>query len=162
MKTYSIVINFLATGFYSGKTPVSPGTSGTFIAAVIVFFAYPLRVLLADNYSGALFLVFFTLFSVGVVNEALRLEIYGKNADDPQQIVLDEFAGFFVAMLGLPLSFQSVAVAFILFRFFDITKIFPANKLENLPRGWGIVLDDIMAGAYANIMARVIFAYWVI
>jgi phosphatidylglycerophosphatase A len=77
---------------------------------------------------------------------------------DPHEFVLDEFAGQWVALLGLPLAAQVhvagvIAVVFgqfVLFRLADIAKPPPARQLEKLPAGWGILMDDLMAGVYAN------------
>ena len=75
---------------------------------------------------------------------------------DPQVIVIDEIVGFFVANFLAPPRWAVLLCAFILFRFFDIAKVFPTNRLEQLPGGTGIVLDDIMAGVYAFLCLRLL------
>jgi phosphatidylglycerophosphatase A len=87
---------------------------------------------------------------------------FGKK--DPGACTVDEWAGQAVALIALPLSDQAsvlqwlvaAAVAFIAFRFFDIVKPPPARQMEKFPHGWGILLDDLVAGLYANIVAQVV------
>jgi phosphatidylglycerophosphatase A len=71
---------------------------------------------------------------------------------DPQCIVIDEIIGFLIANFLNQQKLSSLALAFILFRFFDIVKLFPAAKAETLPGGFGIVLDDVVAGVYTFII----------
>ncbi len=89
---------------------------------------------------------------------------------DPHRVVIDEVAGYLVTILffNLPLINESsntnfyilfFTASFLLFRFFDIVKVWPANISQNLPRGWGIVIDDIIAGIYANIALRIILYF---
>jgi phosphatidylglycerophosphatase A len=133
----------LATGFGSGYSPVVPGTVGT-LAAV------PLHLALAWGL-GALFPIFAVAF---IPLAILAAEAAGRElaGDDPRQVVVDEWAGYFVTLAGHSLSWQAVAVGFFAFRLFDIVKPFPAGRLEALPGGTGIVLDDIVAGIYANLV----------
>lgn len=87
------------------------------------------------------------------------------NACDPRQFTLDEFAGQWVALVALPLSMNAdawslVCVAggqFVLFRIFDIFKPFPARQCEALPAGWGILMDDLFAGLYANLAGQLVW-----
>jgi phosphatidylglycerophosphatase A len=69
---------------------------------------------------------------------------------DPQFVVIDEIVGFLLANFLAPCNLTALLWSFALFRFFDISKIFPAHGLEQLPRGAGIVLDDVMAGVYTS------------
>jgi phosphatidylglycerophosphatase A len=81
---------------------------------------------------------------------------------DPKQCTIDEVAGQAVALLAMPAIatqqdlFVTVAVCFVLFRVMDILKPFPARRFEKLPKGWGVLLDDLMAGVYANLAAQVV------
>jgi len=70
---------------------------------------------------------------------------------DPGEVVVDEIAGQMMTLLFLPLTWQSLALGFFLFRLLDIVKPFPAGRLEALPGGLGIMVDDLVAGAYANV-----------
>lgn len=73
---------------------------------------------------------------------------------DPQVIVIDEVIGFMIAHYLAPVRWAPLILSFLLFRFFDIAKIFPAARLEKLPGGTGIVLDDVMAGVYAFVLVQ--------
>ena len=82
---------------------------------------------------------------------------HGRHAaPDPSIVVVDEIVGMWIAVLHLPWSFLSLLIAFILFRIFDILKPPPAAWVEQIPRGWGIMLDDVVAGIYANLGARLV------
>lgn len=81
---------------------------------------------------------------------------------DHKYCTIDEVAGQAVALLALPINgeprswFIVAGLAFVLFRIFDIIKPFPARRFERLPKGWGVLLDDLMAGVYANIAAQLV------
>lgn len=85
---------------------------------------------------------------------AAGLHCRRSRAKDPQQIVIDEIAGQFISLLPLAasLSASGLISGFILFRAFDIAKPYPAGRLERLPGGKGVVLDDVMAGVYAALL----------
>ena len=74
--------------------------------------------------------------------------IWGK---DHNRVVIDEVAGMCIALLWIPVTPLNIAVGLVLFRFFDILKPLFIRKLENLPGGWGVMFDDVLAGVYANI-----------
>jgi phosphatidylglycerophosphatase A len=75
---------------------------------------------------------------------------------DPQCIVIDEIVGFLVANFLAPWSAASLLCSFLLFRFFDIAKVFPIGRIERLPGGAGVVLDDVMAGLFSLISLRLL------
>jgi phosphatidylglycerophosphatase A len=68
---------------------------------------------------------------------------------DPCEIVIDEVIGFWLTLVLFPLSLANLLIGFALFRFFDIVKPFPAGRAEGIQGGWGIVVDDLVAGIYA-------------
>ena len=78
---------------------------------------------------------------------------------DPSAVVIDEVAGFMTAMLLLPMTWSSLLLAFFLFRIFDVLKPFPIKHLEKLKGGFGIVLDDLLAGVYAFAAAWLILHF---
>ena len=76
---------------------------------------------------------------------------------DNGMIVIDEVVGLWIAMWGLPFTFQTAVLGFILFRLFDVVKPFPVRWIEQrVPGGWGVMLDDVSAGIYTQISLRVI------
>jgi phosphatidylglycerophosphatase A len=79
--------------------------------------------------------------------------------EDPSHVVIDEVAGQLIALLGVPLRWQSVIVSFILFRVFDIVKPPPLRRLERIEGGAGIVLDDVGAGLYALVIVQAL-VHW--
>ena len=126
---------------------------GTWTSIVAVFIWWPLIakpwVLLA-----ALTILFFA--AVHICNEAERI----AGEKDPRWASIDELLGMGVAMVFLPNFDPSMKpyfalMAFILFRLFDIWKPYPIRKIENLPGGWGIMTDDLVAGIYANFFLQV-------
>jgi phosphatidylglycerophosphatase A len=142
-------IHFLALGFGSGLAPKAPGTFGT-LAAVLVFFLM----------SGLTPLVYGLLVLVVCIS---GIYICGKAASDVGvhdhgAIVWDEFAGFFITMFMVPVSWQSVLVGFILFRIFDIAKPWPISIADKkLTGGFGIMFDDVLAGLFALGIMQLIF-----
>ena len=133
---------FLAFGFGSGLAPKAPGTFGSMAGLVI-------WLLLADLSLPA-YLTIVTLsglagvYICGTAAEKLGVHDHGG-------IVWDEFVGLWVAMAALPVSWASIILGFGLFRFFDILKPWPISWLDKkVSGGWGIMLDDIAAGAAAS------------
>jgi phosphatidylglycerophosphatase A len=137
----------LATGFGVGCSPIAPGTLGTLLAVPIYLV---LSLIPSPVYEVTLIAFFF--LSVWVSEGAQN---YFGNKDD-QRIVIDEVMGFLVTMLWNPKTVLSVIVGFVLFRFFDILKPFPIRQLERHYRnGFGIVIDDTMAGVFSNIILHI-------
>ena len=98
-----------------------------------------------------------TAISIKSSQWCLDNDVFDCEHGDPKQIVIDEFAGMAVALVGVGTTIEHVFLAFIAFRFFDIVKLPPINKLEKLPGGLGITADDILAGIYANIGVHLTF-----
>ncbi len=135
----------LATFFGIGYFPVAPGTAATAVGVALA--------LALQGYSWAYAVVVPVLFAAGVpvcgrVEKALKQK-------DPGIIVLDEVVGVLIALAGLPMTWPVAISVFFLFRAFDMFKIYPINRLEALPGGWGIMLDDVMAAVYTNIIMRI-------
>ena len=145
--------HFLATGFYSGLSPIAPGTTGSFVAMLLA----GLLLCLMNTSSFFLIAVIITIIGIFVCNKLYELNFYTKK--DPGEVVIDEWAGYFIAATHLPGDFTSLFIAFFLFRFFDILKPFPIRRIEKLPLGYGIVLDDVLAGLYANLSAQLLLAH---
>ena len=97
------------------------------------------------------------LFLVGVYTASAGERVWGK---DPGYVVIDEFVGFFATVFWLPQSVGLGVAGFFLFRVLDIVKPPPARQSEALPGGWGIVMDDLIAGLYGNVLLRLVLWFW--
>ena len=140
-------IFLLATGFGAGYSPIAPGTLGTLLAIPIYFFLSEISFPLYQ-------LTLLTFFFLSCWISGQAQQYFGKT--DDQRIVIDEMMGFFITMLWVTKTPFFILVGFILFRFFDILKPFPIHRFEKVKGGFGVVLDDVMAGVYANIILHLI------
>jgi phosphatidylglycerophosphatase A len=135
-------LHFLALGFGSGLAPKAPGTFGTVAALPLVW--------LLSVYTSLHVYALVTLVAC-----IAGIWICGKTADDMQvhddsSIVWDEVAGMLITMLAVPLTWQSLLVGFLLFRFFDILKPWPISYLDkHVHGGFGIMVDDVLAGLFS-------------
>jgi phosphatidylglycerophosphatase A len=141
-------ILFFATGAGAGYLPKAPGTFGTVVALPICY------VLSAAGWFYAIpAILALVLLSVWIAGKAEKM-IQQK---DPGCIVIDEMAGMTVTLAGLPFHLIPVVVGFIVFRVLDIVKPVPIRTVEKkLSGGTGIVADDIIAGAMANVIVRIL------
>ncbi len=138
---------WFSTVLGAGYVPKAPGTAGS-LAGILFFWFLPLS---AFSLTGILTILFFA----GVYSSYYVEKLEGN---DPALVVIDEFVGQGVAILFIPKTLLLYAAAFILFRLFDIVKPLGINRIQNLPGGWGIMTDDLLAGVYANIILQ-IFIY---
>jgi len=154
----------LVTGLGTGHLPVAPGTWGS-VAVGAIFLA------VAWGSDGRWQCVSGTMLAVGTLAGAACIALggfaeaaYGKK--DPRPCTIDEWAGQAVTYLLLPLGGGSThwlitaGAGFLAFRAFDIAKPPPARRVEKLPLGWGILLDDVVAGIYANIACQLVLRFW--
>jgi phosphatidylglycerophosphatase A len=140
----------IATLFGAGRSPIAPGTAGTLVSLPAAILAGDLLPL----WGFALATAAVALLAVWSSDAAARF----LQQKDPGVVVIDETAGLFVALFGIPIGVASVASAFVLFRVMDVLKPYPAARLERLRGGWGIVADDLVAGLYANLALRLLGA----
>jgi phosphatidylglycerophosphatase A len=144
-------ILFLATGAYSGYAPVASGTVGSLVALPFIFLSAQLL-----HVSPVLQVVVLILAIVGACWVAGAAEQY-LGEHDSGKIVVDEIVGFLTATALLEVTLPRLLVAFFLFRLFDILKPPPARYFDQqVPGGVGVVLDDVCAGIYANLIVRVL------
>ena len=154
----------LTSCFGLGLVPFAPGTCGS-LPVVVVFLALSL-----SGISTLTISVVMTLIAVGaslvcIFFASEAIERTGKK--DPSEVVADEVAGQAVTYIGAA-SMAGVAgiviaiVGFAAFRLFDITKPVPCRRLEKLPKGLGILADDIMAGVYAAIVLQICIWTWIV
>jgi phosphatidylglycerophosphatase A len=144
---------FCVTGGGAGYVPRLPGTVGTLVAVPL---SIALNRAAAEKFplAGAI-VVLSVLCAIWLSTRGAA--ILGQK--DPQIIVIDEIVGFLVANFLAPFRWTVLLWSFLLFRFFDITKPFPIKRLEQLPGGVGIVLDDVMAGCYAFFALRLLLYF---
>ncbi len=136
----------IATWFGCGMAPKAPGTVGA-------LGAIPLYLLAARGGRAGVGVAAVAITAIGVWAATVVARDLGKK--DPQIVVVDEVAGMLVTMLPMAhVSWRAVLCGFLLFRLFDITKPWPVRRFEALPEGWGIVMDDVVAGGFgACVMA---------
>jgi phosphatidylglycerophosphatase A len=138
---------FLAAGFGAGYAPFAPGTAGTLVAIPIFLVLSSIPFPLYE-----LTVLTFFFFASWISDEAQRC--WGRK--DHPSIVIDEIMGYLITMLWLPRTTLFIVLGFFMFRFFDIVKPPPIRLLERVKGGYGVVLDDVLAGVYANIVLQVI------
>ena len=131
---------------YVGFFPIAPGTAGS-AAGVALYLA--LRWMGVPSWEAP---VIAALFALGVWLGAAAERALGSI--DPGPVVIDEVMGMLVTLAFLPVNWVGIAIGFVLFRALDVVKPYPAQKLERLPGGLGMMADDLMAGIYANLLLR--------
>ncbi len=139
------VARVLATWFGCGLSPVAPGTVGT-------LGALPLWFVIRGGGAWAVLAAAVVVTAAGVWASSVVARVSGLK--DPQIVVIDEVAGVLFALAGAPTTTSGIVSAVVLFRVFDMTKPFPARRAEKLPGGWGIVVDDVVAGVQAALVVR--------
>ena len=145
-----------ATVLGAGYSPFAPGTMGALVGILILFLIkWQQPDLQYFTWGLLLATIIFTLLGVWSTNE-LESE-WGK---DPSKVVVDELIGVWIAVLWIPVETQWLILGFILFRFFDILKPLGIRRLESIKGGWGVMLDDVGAGIYANIVLQIIVYFW--
>ena len=146
MKLRERAVLFVATGFFIGNLPFAPGTFGSLIGLPLCFLLSRL-----DLLKSLICILIFILFAMGIASAAEKI----IKQRDPGQIVIDEIAGLMVTLAGLPFNLKTALAGFIIFRVFDILKPFPIRMIDrSVGGGSGIVLDDVMAGIYGNLIIR--------
>ncbi len=146
----------IGTGFGSGFSPVAPGTAGALLAFGVW---YALSFLVSASVLLWLTVVLTLVFTVAGVWAANRLEqAWGE---DPSRVVVDEMVGCWITLLAAPAGHLWYGLAaFGLFRLFDIWKPLGIRRMENLPGGIGVMMDDVLSGVYGFIV--LIVARWLI
>ena len=130
---------------YIGK---GAGTVAAVACSICWYLAY------RNGYQPVPSLIITVLITIlGIWSSNVVSKIWGK---DPARVVIDEVAGMCISLLFLPVTLKYVIAALILFRFFDIVKPLFIRKIEKLPGGWGIMLDDVVAGIYTNILLQAV------
>jgi phosphatidylglycerophosphatase A len=166
----SILARIIGTGCFVGYVPWASGTFGALVGCAVL--------LLLSVWRPAVLLPMVVLtFLAGVwsadavaryeghrLTQAAartkeRFQPGHQAAPDPSIVVIDEIVGMWIAVLFFPRSLLVLGIAFVLFRLFDIVKPPPAAWFERIPHGWGIMLDDVVAGVYANLSTHVLLIF---
>lgn len=159
---------FIATGAFVGYVPWASGTFGTL--AGLILYLIPgmespplLFVIILVGFAGGVYTSGKVASAVGhrLTRSAERAKSTFQpgvpSMPDPSIIVIDEIVGIWIALLMVPKTLPAIILGFLLFRLFDIIKPYPAARLEHVPDGWGIMLDDVVAGIYANIATQILY-----
>ena len=140
----------ITTSLGLGYSPIAPGTVGALGGCLIAWLVGQVTVL----YPIVLAFLIILFFFLGVHSSNRMEPIWGK---DPSKIVIDEVVGMWIALWLIPPGFSYMVTAFVLFRFFDIYKPLYIRKMEALKGGWGVMMDDVVAGIYANVIIQLFF-----
>ncbi len=144
----------IATAGGVGYVPVAPGTFGSLIGLLVWALLPPTALAQATAIAG--------VFAIGAWSGTVAERHF--KATDPAPVVIDEVLGMLVTLFLIPVGWGGAIAAFVLFRIFDVIKPYPANRLELLHGGFGVMADDGMAAVYANLSLRVLLASgsWII
>jgi phosphatidylglycerophosphatase A len=139
---------FIATVGYCGYFPFAPGTAGS-AAGLVVY----LLVWWTQSPAVEIALIL-GLFAAGVWAGTTAEQYFG--GIDPGPVVIDEVVGMLITLAFIPVGWSAALAGFFIFRVFDVIKPYPANRLERLHGGFGIMADDAMAGIYSNLVLRLL------
>ena len=140
------ITKIVATLFFIGYLPVAQGTVASAAALSVCFFL--------SRYPAVYIAATFVLLALGFWASSYAESEFDKK--DPREIVIDEFSSLFIVYLFIPFTLKIAIIGFILFRALDIFKLPPIKRLETLPGGWGIMLDDIAAAILTNLILQVL------
>ncbi|MBA4258220.1 MAG: phosphatidylglycerophosphatase A [Chitinophaga sp.] len=142
IKVHQIVTSFFGIGFIS--------KGGGTVAAIATCLIWYVAIEQPNSILAIVSTLLITVYGVWGANQVESS--WGK---DSSKIVVDEVAGMMISLLFIPITFINLLVALCLFRFFDIVKPLMVRRLENLPKGWGVMGDDVLAGCYSNIVLQI-------
>jgi phosphatidylglycerophosphatase A len=150
-KLYKLIATFFGAGYF----PKAPGTAGAILAFIIscLFIYFDFNA--SNIHLIHLVLIFISLFLGVYVTKALEKE-WGH---DPSKIVIDEALGIWVTFLLVSPSYLNFFIGLILFRFFDILKPLGIKYFDNKNTASSVMLDDLLAGIYANICLQIIIKF---
>ena len=151
------ILIYIAELYPLGRSKFAPGTVSSFFTIVLGYF---LLLNLSINE-----LIIFIIFVNIIAFFSIRFYLKKNTQTDPKEIVIDEFSGQLISLLILPMlnieiNFTSLLLAFLTFRFFDITKIGLKN-IEKISGPWGVLLDDVFAGIYSCIIQYIFWEYFI-
>ena len=141
--------HWIATCGPIGEMRVAPGSFGSLVAIPLI--------LLTSHHAAVFAFLLGVVFFVSVWSSHVAARDLGQH--DPASVVIDEVCGMMVSFLFVPVGWKVLILGFIGFRFFDIVKPPPIRFCERFPSGFGIVLDDVMAGIYTNLLLQALIHY---
>ncbi|MEO0139668.1 MAG: phosphatidylglycerophosphatase A [candidate division WOR-3 bacterium] len=139
------IFELIATGFYTGKIPFVPATFGSLLAIPFAIAAH------GNPFVSSI--VGVMLFSLAVLSSDYMCEYLKQK--DPKEVVIDEVIGFYISLVWFKPKVYIIVLAFVIYRILDFLKPFPARNLESLKGGWGVVMDDVVAGIYTALIVFV-------
>ena len=143
-KSKKLLALFLASGGFVGYVPFAPGTAGAAVGLAVVWYLRGFSILILVGLTLALLVS--GVWAAGKTCQMLKKK-------DASQVVIDEIVGMMMTMIGLPLTPYWLLAGFLIFRLFDIVKPSPARYFdEKVAGGWGVMMDDVIAGIYGNIV----------
>jgi phosphatidylglycerophosphatase A len=145
--TLDFFTRVIGSGFFTGYAPAASGTVGSALA--LAFFLIP-------NFASLYSIVPATiiLFVIGGFAADKMEKIYGQ---DPSIVTVDEIVGMWLSMWFIPVTLLNILLAFVIFRILDILKPYPAGDIDKQTGGWNIMLDDVIAGLYTNVILQLSF-----
>ncbi len=147
------IAKIFASGFGTGYSPIAPGTAGSLLASIALYFLYFSGIV--PNLISLIIVLILTTF-IGVWSADYLEKEWGK---DPSKVVIDEIAGILISLLFLPINPTTIIASFVLFRIYDIWKPLGIRKLEDLKGGLGVMADDLLAGIYANLTLQALLYF---
>jgi phosphatidylglycerophosphatase A len=138
------IISFIVTCGGAGRIKYFPGTFGSFIGLLL-----GIAIILFTSHNFFL-ICFFVLMVIAIFSTEEYLKT--SESSDPQEIVIDEVLGQWIAIAFIPFTSLSLLLAFIIFRFLDMTKLYPINKIEKIKGYIGVIGDDIFAGIITSLI----------
>jgi len=142
----------IATSLGIGYVGKGGGTVAAVFTCICWYFWHELS--MPGNWMTGGLTLFITI--IGVISSDAVEPFWGK---DDKKVVIDEVAGMCISLLFLPASGVYIVTGLVLFRFFDIVKPLYIRNAEKLPGGWGVMLDDVLAGICANILLQIVFRF---
>jgi phosphatidylglycerophosphatase A len=147
MKQINWFEKIVGSGLYTGYIPFASGTFGSLVA-LLIYIIIPRT----EDYRALLFLIILFTITGKIISSKFEKR-YGK---DPSECTIDEWVGTWIALINLPKEILWISVAFLIWRFLDIIKPFPARQSEKLKGGFGIMADDIISGFYTFLIMQII------
>jgi phosphatidylglycerophosphatase A len=144
-----LIHRLISTCLGIGYTPKGGGTVAAVVCCIAWYFAWAG----GNDHFWAQVLTIGVIFIIGVYSSGKMEVFWGK---DSYRVVIDEVAGMCLTLLFVPVRWQYVAVGLVLFRFFDIAKPLYIRRMERLSGGWGVMMDDMLAGLYANLLLQIV------